>query len=655
MQKHFDLKVGFTCNNDCIHCVITDKKATKDYTTKDIKDIIDSVDTHHTIGFTGGEPTIRHDFVELVRYAKNTGHLTNVQTNGTMFESLEFTRSLEGYLDSALIAIHSSVESIHDEIVGANGKGMHKRTIKGFLNLTNSKIEVSTQTVISRINMSSLRKTYDWIQSVAPGTGMSMTYPHPNGNAWRNRDIVVPSYTELKPHIHKALEKWASLLRTEAIPLCYLVPYQNDLLYNFDMATMDPNCGGSGIDPANAVPEDEQVNKDMFDSTGRIENYQIANISERRKGPKCAECIYDSKCPGVWKEYAIIHAKHFDLFPITEGEINLTKQEKPKKRDVILGKTGALIMSSNIKCPNTCLFCSGGKSPDSDEEIKRKAFENADYFIKNGYDSIEISGGDPGDMLYILPKLIKYLHDGGIRSIMLSTHGRSLSDMNFVLQLKDAGLSAVRIPLYGSTPEIHNKMVQAYTNSKDPAPFREAILGIINSRSAGIGIRAHTVITQHNKDDIDNILLTYKAAVESVGRVVDEYVVSVGGISTATYDWTNTWFLPMKDAGPCLDKILKSPLMDEIDVKFIEIPYCVIGRDERRFWNGSEEDVTMSPDLGEQICEANMGSENDNSIPHYRVKKHFSECKDCSLLHKCSGMALNDLKMFGYYGLKAIK
>ena len=58
-MKYFDLKVGFSCNNDCIHCVITDKKDTKDLTTEEIKKVIDTIPTDTMVGFTGGEFFIR--------------------------------------------------------------------------------------------------------------------------------------------------------------------------------------------------------------------------------------------------------------------------------------------------------------------------------------------------------------------------------------------------------------------------------------------------------------------------------------------------------------------------------------------------------------------------------------------------------------------
>ena len=161
-MKYFDLKTGFTCNNNCVHCVVTDKKNTKDLSTDDIKKIIDTVSADFIIGFTGGEATIRSDFIELLQYAKDTGHSTALQTNGTQFADWDFAVDVSKHLDHVLIAIHSHVPEIHNSIV--RSEGMYEKTIEGFKNIIKLRIDCSTQTVISKLNIKHLLETYDFIQ-----------------------------------------------------------------------------------------------------------------------------------------------------------------------------------------------------------------------------------------------------------------------------------------------------------------------------------------------------------------------------------------------------------------------------------------------------------------------------------------------------------
>ncbi|MFW6311139.1 MAG: hypothetical protein ACOC1K_02775, partial [Nanoarchaeota archaeon] len=214
-----------------------------------------------------------------------------------------------------LIAIHSHIPEIHNKIVDCPTKlNMYERTTEGFKNLIKYDFDVVTQTVISNYNIKDLPETYDFIQDIAPGIYMNLTYPHPNGNAFHNAKDILPRYSDIKEYIHKILEKYAPLINTEAIPMCYLYPYQDKVNYNVDEELMKPtHRPRSGLDPANAVETNT-----FFDETGRIEDYGNADLSEKRKGPLCRQCIFNSRCPGVWKEYVEFFKDRFDLFPIRE-------------------------------------------------------------------------------------------------------------------------------------------------------------------------------------------------------------------------------------------------------------------------------------------------------------------------------------------------
>ena len=90
---------------------------------------------------------------------------------------------------------------------------------------------------------------------------------------------------------------------------------------------------------------------------------------------------------------------------------------------------------------------------------------------------------------------------------MLSTHGRTLKDQNLVIALKDAGLTTVRIPLYGSTAEIHNKTAQ-YEATHGNA-FDDSTEAIKNCANNGIITIGHTIVNQYNKEDVNSIIQLY--------------------------------------------------------------------------------------------------------------------------------------------------
>lgn len=302
MFTNFDLKVGWMCNNKCIHCVVKGKEQySGDYTTKEIKKIIDEYPEKESICFTGGEPTIRKDFIELLEYCREVGvESITIQSNGRRFSDKDFTRSVSRLADSVLFTIHSHNEWIHDSITGVSGSW--KQSTEGLRNLyETNEINIVSQTVLSRLNASNLHKTYDLIQSLAPDIRMNVTFPHPNGAAFENIDKVVPRYSEIKSEIQKIFSCYSHLINTEAIPYCQIYPYHDKVNITEDRHA-DSNIKSKGIDGSHP------------DSL--IEDYSSLIMSEYRKPKECQECVFNNICLGVWKEYYDHFINNLGLFPI---------------------------------------------------------------------------------------------------------------------------------------------------------------------------------------------------------------------------------------------------------------------------------------------------------------------------------------------------
>lgn len=301
----FDLKLGFNCNNNCRHCVITEKKKAGSLTFEQVLQILnDRPKDVDVIQVTGGEPTTYEYLPDVLKYIRQDLGLGIVmQTNGTGFANPEFFKKCQPYLDHVHIAIHSCIPEIHDFIV--QSPGMWEKTILGFQNLiSDPNIYVTTQTVLSRYNILTVYDTFDFIQKMAPGTQMSFTYPHMMGNAWRNRKEVCFRYSEYYLEIQRILARFHELMFVESIPPCYLHPY-TDVMYN----STEGDILYHTID---------RIGVDFSDGIDQVKNYNILDAEDRRKGPKCKECIYNKKCVGVWKEYFDLFKDQLDLYPITQ-------------------------------------------------------------------------------------------------------------------------------------------------------------------------------------------------------------------------------------------------------------------------------------------------------------------------------------------------
>ena len=306
----FDLKVGFTCNNKCIHCVVEGKKSTKDLTLEEIKDIVNRVPEREGIVLTGGEVSIRKDFYDIVKYCFDKGHKVCIQTNGTGFTK-ELTEKIAPYLSQVLIAIHSCNEDIHNKIVQCKGPdSMYKKTMEGFKNLIEAGVNLETQTVISTLNIKTLYDTYSMIQKMLPMCFMHLTYPHPMGGAYDNHEIVCPKYSNIKKYILPIVRDFGTRLVVEAIPPCYLHPWYQSIEILMDSEIKRGSLCRKGFD------------KSISESNETVQDYNKNDVNSKRKGPLCSECAYNYECIGVWKEYLEFYRDNCDLYPVEEIDDN---------------------------------------------------------------------------------------------------------------------------------------------------------------------------------------------------------------------------------------------------------------------------------------------------------------------------------------------
>lgn len=286
-----DIKVGFDCNNDCLHCVTADKRRFGRLTATRIKEEIAFYKDHPeaTLVITGGEPTIRQELAEVIHYARGLGFTRiEIQTNARRLANERLARSLaEAGLTSALVALHAPVAEVHDRIT--QRAGGFAETTAGMHNLISNRVEVRTNIVISRLNLSHLETMVPFLSGEFPEIKLAqLTFPHPNGSAYTNFDQVVPRLTEAADAVITTLRKglrqgiW---FLVEAIPPCLLPSFEK---HNMDLRHLQV----AGSDFGSGVPE------------GRVPDYREALQAEKRRGEQCDRCSLVTICDGIWKEYA---------------------------------------------------------------------------------------------------------------------------------------------------------------------------------------------------------------------------------------------------------------------------------------------------------------------------------------------------------------
>ena len=141
----------WNCNQKCLHCYAAGQKYAdkKQLSTDEWKRIIDKCRKAYIpqITFTGGEPTMRNDLVELVDYSK--WFITRLNTNGVLLTEELCKKLYDASLDSVQITFYSANAEEHNKLVGANN---FDKTVQGIKNALNAQLAVSINTPLCSIN-----------------------------------------------------------------------------------------------------------------------------------------------------------------------------------------------------------------------------------------------------------------------------------------------------------------------------------------------------------------------------------------------------------------------------------------------------------------------------------------------------------------------
>ncbi|MBO4622856.1 MAG: radical SAM protein [Bacilli bacterium] len=139
------------CNQKCLNCYAAGQALANvdELDTDSWKQIIDKCKSAMIpqLTFTGGEPTLRSDLVELVDYSQ--WFVTRLNTNGQLLTEELCGKLYEASLDSVQVTFYSSNKDIHNLLVGANG---FDKTVEGIKNAINAKLNVSINTPLCELN-----------------------------------------------------------------------------------------------------------------------------------------------------------------------------------------------------------------------------------------------------------------------------------------------------------------------------------------------------------------------------------------------------------------------------------------------------------------------------------------------------------------------
>ena len=297
-----DLAITYRCNNDCAHCYNIRPRQSLELTTETWKKIIDriwEIGIPHIV-FTGGEPTLRPDLVELIAHAERTGQITGINTNGRRLKNTELLNKLvEAGLDHVQITLESHDPQVHDRIV--NHPGAWQETVSGIRNAVASRLFVMTNTTLLKENSADLAKTLDFLSDLDVQTvGLNALIYSGRGKTV-GTGLPESELPELLELARKKLElAHQRLIWYTPTQYCHFDPMLLELGVKGCTAALYNMC----IEPDGKVIPCQSYYQPLgdllTDEWQKIWNHELAiNLRERREiPPACSACSFKQECGG---------------------------------------------------------------------------------------------------------------------------------------------------------------------------------------------------------------------------------------------------------------------------------------------------------------------------------------------------------------------
>ncbi len=196
------LEVTSRCNAHCDHC----GSSCGDFIPKDeitgeeikgvLKDIYDKgYDTTQVmLAVTGGEPLLRKDLFELMKYARSLGYPWGITSNGILIDKEMVKKMEEAEMYSISVSIDGLKET-HEEF--RHVKGSWEKIINGLKLMLKSKVisVVQVTTVVNKKNIDQLEDIYNYIYKIGI-RHWRVVQVDPIGRAKHSNILLDPDETE---------------------------------------------------------------------------------------------------------------------------------------------------------------------------------------------------------------------------------------------------------------------------------------------------------------------------------------------------------------------------------------------------------------------------------------------------------------------------
>lgn len=288
------------------------------------------------IDFSGGEPTLRRDLVELISYAKELGFSKIcVITNGQVMSNENYTRRLiKSGLNDILFSLHGHCPEIHD--YSTQVPSSFRRLLKSVQIVKKEGIDFRTNTVVTTINYKHMAQLAELLLGLEPKAVNFIKF-NPWCFATTKVTKMAAKYSEIAPYLRKAIDILDPSIRKVTVryfPFCLMQEYEQHICnirqLRYDSDEWVPRIRDAlesgfmkhwmsifvGLVICHPFERLRSFSpSELFDET-------IVKLVQRGyvKGKACKKCVYFQLCDGFEKSYVDIYGLE-ELSPVIGKKI----------------------------------------------------------------------------------------------------------------------------------------------------------------------------------------------------------------------------------------------------------------------------------------------------------------------------------------------
>lgn len=168
LSAHLD--ITYRCNERCEHCYL-DHEDKGEMTTAEIKSVLDQMAEAGVffLIISGGEPLVRSDCFEIIRYARKKLFNVKLKTNAILIREPEARLIRELGVEQVQISVYSHRPEIHDAVTKV--RGSLERTLTAIHHLKAAGVKVTMANILMQRNLDD----YVGVQQLARELQVSFT------------------------------------------------------------------------------------------------------------------------------------------------------------------------------------------------------------------------------------------------------------------------------------------------------------------------------------------------------------------------------------------------------------------------------------------------------------------------------------------------